>query len=94
MVDPRDGDTHNSPLQVVSVEDQLSGDDHAVHNRVNLDLRYQIEVMSKGHSQSGTGCVVVEGDGVDLSTTKGNAQHFSHRTARSKGLLPFGVVQL
>ena len=80
-------------LQIAYLEDPLSEGDRAIHQSPKLDLKCQDEFMSKGHSQSGTGCDVVEGDVVDLSTTDGNAQHFSRRNTRSKRLLAFGVVQ-
>jgi len=81
-------------LQIAYVEDQLSEGDRTIHQSPKLDLRCQDEVMSKGHSQSGTGCDVVEGDGFDLSITDGYAQHFSRQNTRFKRLLAFGVVQL
>src|SRR5262249_17061325 len=60
-VDSRDkSETHNSILQIASVEDQLPGDDYTFHKSPELDLRCQNEVMSKGHSQIQAGCDIVE----------------------------------
>jgi hypothetical protein len=58
----RDKSKRTINAQIAYVEDQLSEGDRTIHQSPKLDLRCQDEVMSKGHSQSGTGCDVVEGD--------------------------------
>lgn len=52
-------------LQIASVEDQLSEGDRTIHQSTKAGPSAKMK-LSKGHSQSGTGCDVVEGDGAIL----------------------------